>query len=152
MILDLILTKAIAPTRVKFLFIPSGTQCYCPANLEGVELQFIPNGLCNFVEYIYIYSMSMYIYNMYLYRNSQNQPPQVFCVPESLFFNTVAGLRLFLQNTSWQLLLNSRNNLLSITYLEQQKYSTSYNLLGIVETLKHSTRYNQLRISRFYLI
>ena len=28
--------------------------CYCP-NLEEVELQFIPNRLCNFVEHIYIY-------------------------------------------------------------------------------------------------
>ena len=28
------------------------TSCYCP-NLEGVELQFIPNRLCNSVEYIH---------------------------------------------------------------------------------------------------
>ena len=61
-------------------------------------------------------------------------------------FNKDAGLRPFSQNASWRLLLNSRNNLLSITYSEQQKYSTPYNLLGIAKILKYSTPYNLLGI------
>ena len=50
---------------------------------------------------------------------------------QSLFLNKVVGLRPFSQSTSWRLLLNSRNNLLRITYSEQQKYSTLHNLLRI---------------------
>ena len=66
---------------------------------------------------------------------------------QSLFFNKVAGLWHFSQNTSWRLPLNSRNNLLNITYSEQQKYSTRYKLLRIAEILKYFTPYNLLGIA-----
>ena len=54
---------------------------------------------------------------------------------QSLFFDKVTGLRSFSQTTSWRLLLNSRNNLLSITYSESKNillritYSDSRNTL-----------------------
>ena len=65
---------------------------------------------------------------------------------QSLFFNKIAGLRPFSQNTSWRMLLNGRNVLLHIstrnsknilpriTYSEQQKYSAPYNLLRIARS------------------
>ena len=81
----------------------------------------------------------------------------------SLFFNKVPGLRPFSQNTSWQL-QNSRNNLLCITYSEQQNillritYSEQQEYSNIVLHITYwklqiySTLYNLLRMTRFYSV